>query len=283
MVLEKDKFYNDLSIDKENDNVIYNDQQHVYIDKTDGSYYISVTTLIHNYTNMFDSAFWSAYKALESLTDDVTFAALKKVLLATKKFDLSILHKLSIDESQFNTKREEILQSYEDENWKDGLLKCHICGEYFPEETFHKTGKGTKKYHYRNNRDTRCPKCKANQNKIKRKDYSDKERLDSILLHRFHGAKDRAIKNNISFTLTLEDLHSLWDIQKGLCAVSKLPMTFNLDQGRIFTNVSIDKINPHLGYTKENIQLVCMAVNQMKSDMSLEELYTFCEAILKNK
>ena len=29
MVLEKDKFYNDLSIDKENDNVIYNDQQHV--------------------------------------------------------------------------------------------------------------------------------------------------------------------------------------------------------------------------------------------------------------
>lgn len=115
MILEKDKFYNDLSIDKENDNVIYNDQQHVYIDKTDGSYYISVTTLIHNYTNIFDSAFWSAYKALESLTDDVTFAALKKVLLATKKFDPSILHKLSIDESQFNTKREEILQSYEDE------------------------------------------------------------------------------------------------------------------------------------------------------------------------
>ena len=29
MILEKDKFYNDLSIDKENDNVIYNDQQHV--------------------------------------------------------------------------------------------------------------------------------------------------------------------------------------------------------------------------------------------------------------
>lgn len=24
------------------------------------------------------------------------------------------------------------------ENWKDGLLKCHICGKYFPEEVFHK-------------------------------------------------------------------------------------------------------------------------------------------------
>lgn len=58
---------------------------------------------------------------------------------------------------------------------------------------------------------------------------------------------------------------------------------FDLYQGRTFTNVSIDQINPHLGYTKENIQLVCMAVNQMKSDMSIEELYMFCEAIIKTK
>ena len=30
------------------------------------------------------------------------------------------------------------------DNWKDGLLKWHICGKYFPEETFHKIGKKTK-------------------------------------------------------------------------------------------------------------------------------------------
>lgn len=35
---------------------------------------------------------------------------------------------------------------------------------------------------------------------------------------------------------------------------------FDLYQGRTFTNVSIDQINPHLGYTKENIQLVCIRV-----------------------
>lgn len=43
-------------------------------------------------------------------------------------------------------------------------------------------------------------------------------------------------------------------------------MTFYLDNGRTFTNISIDRITPNLGYTKENIQLVCMAVNQMKSN-----------------
>ena len=169
------------------------------------------------------------------------------------------------------------------DNWKDGLLKCHICGKYFPEETFHKIGKKTKKYSYRNNRDSRCPKCKLEQIKSNRNKYSGEEKLNAILLSRFHGAQDRALKNNIPFDITLNDIRLIWEQQKGLCAISKLPMTFDLYQGRTFTNVSIDQINPHLGYTKENIQLVCMAVNQMKSDMSLEELYMFCEAIIKNK
>lgn len=118
MILETGKFYNDLSIDKENDNIIYNDEKHVYIDKEDGSNYVSVTTLIHSYTNIFDSAFWSAYKALEALLDDVTFSALKKVLLATKKFDSKILKKLNINEDEFSQKRAEILQNYEDEKNK---------------------------------------------------------------------------------------------------------------------------------------------------------------------
>jgi hypothetical protein len=51
----------------------------------------------------------------------------------------------------------------------------------------------------------------------------------------------------------------------------------------MFTNISIDQINPNAGYIEDNIQLVCMAINQMKSDMSLEELYMFSEALIKNK
>lgn len=168
------------------------------------------------------------------------------------------------------------------DNWKDGLLKCHICGKYFPESTFHKVG-NSKKYSYRNNRDNRCPQCKSIQNKHNREKFSDNEKLKSILYNRLYGAKDRATKNKIEFNISIEDLLSLWNSQNGLCAISNVPMTFCLDNGRTFTNVSIDRINPNLGYIKENIQLVCMAVNQMKSDMSLEELYMFCEAIINNK
>ena len=60
-------------------------------------------------------------------------------------------------------------------------------------------------------------------------------------------------------------------------------MTYAFDNGRTFTNISIDQINPNAGYVEDNIQLVCMAINQMKSDMSLEELYMFSEALIKNK
>ena len=58
-------------------------------------------------------------------------------------------------------------------------------------------------------------------------------------------------------------------------------MTFEQGNGRISTNVSIDQINPKEGYTIGNIQLVCMAINQMKSDLNMDEVYMFCEGILK--
>lgn len=39
-----------------------------------------------------------------------------------------------------------------------------------------------------------------------------------------------------------------------------------------------------IGYTnKDNVQLVCMAVNQMKSDLTEEELFMFCNSIISNK
>ena len=163
------------------------------------------------------------------------------------------------------------------------LYKCSICGEWLPKENFYKYGDGNNSYKYRDGLDKRCCSCKLKQNKQAKAKYSDEKRLMKLLQERWFGARDRAKSKNIPFNIEKEDLKRLWDDQCGLCAISKIPMTYAIDSGRIFTNISIDQINPHLGYTKDNVQLVCMAVNQMKSDMSKEELYMFCEAILKNK
>lgn len=108
----EDKYWGKYKIDKENENTIYSDDEHVYIDKNDNSQYISVTTLIGKYTQEFDEEFWSSYKALESIMDPEVFAILKKTLLATKKFNKKLLPKFNIDENLFNLKQAEIKASY---------------------------------------------------------------------------------------------------------------------------------------------------------------------------
>lgn len=53
-------------------------------------------------------------------------------------------------------------------------------------------------------------------------------------------------------------------------------------EDRINTNVSIDQIMPSKGYTIDNIQLVCMAVNQLKSDLDMDTILILCSAIVDN-
>jgi hypothetical protein len=74
----------------------------------------------------------------------------------------------------------------------------------------------------------------------------------------------------------------LWNKQNGLCAISKIPMTYEMDAGRVYTNVSIDQIEQGKGYTEDNVQLVCMAVNQLKSDWDMNTVKYICEMVVNN-
>ena len=102
-------------IDKMNDTVGFEDSSHTYFDLNDGSKYISATQLIHRYMPPFDSKFWSSYKACEAILES-DFYELKKILLSTKKWDDKYLLEFGIDRENFETKRDEILQSYKDKN-----------------------------------------------------------------------------------------------------------------------------------------------------------------------
>ena len=173
----------------------------------------------------------------------------------------------------------ELKQKY-DEEWKDGKLKCHICNQYFDPNIFHTAGGS--KYSIRDNRNTRCPNCKIQQNKLTRSNYTNDTKLNKVLQARWFSAKDRASSKNIPFTITKEDLLSIWEKQQGLCAISKIPMTYELDSGRVFSNVSIDQKIPGKGYTIDNVQLVCMAVNQLKSDFEMDTILYICKQIVNN-
>lgn len=106
-----------LTIDKKNGNIGFNEEFHKYIDLTDPSIkFTSVTTMIEKFAQPFDKEFWSAYKALEKLLDADSWKLEKKTLLATKKFDPVILELHSITENDFNKAQQDILDAWDAEN-----------------------------------------------------------------------------------------------------------------------------------------------------------------------
>lgn len=58
-------------------------------------------------------------------------------------------------------------------------------------------------------------------------------------------------------------------------------MTYKFYEGRVNTNLSIDRIDSAKGYTRDNVQLVTMAANQMKNDLTIDELVDMCKRIIE--
>jgi hypothetical protein len=90
-------------------------------------------------------------------------------------------------------------------------------------------------------------------------------------------AKSRAKRKNVIFDLTKEDLKSLYDGQKGFCAITGLEMgiKFNADD-----KMSLDRIVPEKGYVPENIQFLTLWANQCKWDLPIGKLVLFARGIL---
>ena len=104
-------------ITKQNGNIAFEEEAHIYYDVTKPEEkFISVTTLIHNFTNPFDKEFWSSYKALEKLLSKSKWEIEKKSLLSTKKFDKVLLEMYDISENDFNKAQQAILDEWDAEN-----------------------------------------------------------------------------------------------------------------------------------------------------------------------
>ena len=106
---------------------------------------------------------------------------------------------------------------------------------------------------------------------------------------RHHDMRQRAKKYNIELSDDVDSdfLYDLFKHQNGLCALSKLPMTW-MHEGlasnhgsRRGTNISIDRIDPERGYLPENVRLVCDRVNKLKSNMVDGDLYFWCAILAK--
>lgn len=141
------------------------------------------------------------------------------------------------------------------------LLKCSRCGELLPPEAFTKK-KGCKRgYAYA------CRRCsKERESELKTSN------IRTYFADVLKTSKQMAQKRHIVVhSLNLDDLLTLYDKQGGRCAISGIAMTHIAGQGNVPTNASIDRVDSALGYTIDNVQLVCRFINQGKMQMSVED------------
>jgi hypothetical protein len=80
-------------------------------------------------------------------------------------------------------------------------------------------------------------------------------------------------------TLMFDDLFSIWNRQRGRCALSGIEMTWG--RGTILaTSMSIDRIEQSRGYHADNLRFLCHNVNAFRGTGTDAEMIAMAKAII---
>lgn len=121
----------------------------------------------------------------------------------------------------------------------------------------------------------KCPECR----------YGGYEEITQAYWTRIQiGAKSRESDNRkIDFNLKIEDIWNLFLEQDRKCALTGVDLHFPKTRSGRDQNASLDRIDSLKGYTVDNVQWVHKKVNELKWSLSTDELYHWCDLIMKFK
>ena len=91
-----------------------------------------------------------------------------------------------------------------------------------------------------------------------------------------------AAQRGLEVQVTHQDIWELFQEQRGICALSGLPLHFDAVGERSQGNASLDRIDSSKGYIPGNVQWVDKRIQQMKWDMPQDEFLSLCAAVAKN-
>jgi hypothetical protein len=168
----------------------------------------------------------------------------------------------------------------------DATKPCTRCGAIKSLSDFYTTGRkkdGSAKF---NSWCKECIRVKAASHhkrtwgpeRLKFSAYKRTKSVRSFMAYLLAKARRR---NDCS--ITVEDLEGIWVAQGGKCALTGWEMTMILGKGSIPTNASVDRIDSMGVYALTNVQLVCRAANFAKSDLSQNEFFRLCEAVMEKR
>jgi len=131
-----------------------------------------------------------------------------------------------------------------------------------------------KEYHKQKSRDWMKADRDNNLEKYKERERSFRENNPSKRL--LYSTKQTAKKKNIEHSLVESDI-----ICPVLCPYLGIQIDYRAGVGKHMFNPSVDRINPKLGYIKDNIEVISSLANTMKCNATVEQLLAFANEVNK--
>lgn len=138
----------------------------------------------------------------------------------------------------------------------------------------------------RSGRTTSCKSCASKRTAKQYPPPINRKGCSGLSGTHFLSIKNGALRRNIPFDLTPEVLWKLYENQKGLCALTNVPIILvnkiknqNVDWSII--TASLDRIDNNKGYEIGNVWWVHKEVNRLKNNYSLEELLYWSKLLLE--
>lgn len=117
----------------------------------------------------------------------------------------------------------------------------------------------------RNVANNRCTQCVfKSKPKSETWAYKSLENRKTDILHR---VKSQAKMKGIEFNLKVEDL--VWN---EFCPIFGTKLEYFAVGGRKYNSVSLDRVDPSKGYIPNNVEIISVRANSVKSDMGIKEI-----------
>lgn len=132
----------------------------------------------------------------------------------------------------------------------------------------------------------KCNCIQSRYNIAEKKRVKENERYKSSIDERIkqiiRNSKVRAASKKIDFDLNVENI--IERVKNGVCEATGLKLDLSIEgisSNRNPYTPSIDRVDNTKGYTMDNVMVVCLGYNLIKSSFSIQDLHMFCSLILE--
>jgi len=125
---------------------------------------------------------------------------------------------------------------------------------------------------------TECKNCELLRKNKERNKRAQTNGIEYNINAILKEIKKRAKQYNREIDIDISYLVELYDKQNGICPYTGCEMSFNINT---FDRLSLDRIDSNKGYIKGNVRWCCWIGNNMKQNMTLEQMKEWISDIQK--